>query len=866
MTAQTKPALPIAEYLMKLTLPSKNRAELISDFREAFKEERTAKGRLRAELWYLKQWTKLTWGRKKNTHFWSSVMFKNHLTVAYRHLRKQKVDTTVSLLSLGLGLMCGLMILLYIQDELKYDRFHHNADRIFRVVLEVEKSGQANNANGPFGLGPILKREFPDVIEQVRIRKMGQSVSRYVGYEDKKFNERRFFFAEPSLFSIFDFPLVKGDATTALSAPNTIVITEEMAIKYFGDQDPMGKTLEADPYNTGDFMHFQVTGVALDVPTQSHIHFDFLASYTSQTEDLNRLNGIWQHYTYLLLKSAQSAPVIATELEDCLIRHWRADPWYTPRLQPLLDIHLHSGLNSEVQPVGRYSHILIFSAVGLIVLLIAAINFVNLSTARSYKRLREIGMRKTLGATRDAVQRQLLGESVGFALLAGFTAILAFYMAIPTFNDLTGKTMTWHHLATAELLLPYLIIVLTLGLGAGMYTAVTGAALTPMHMLKQAAPGRTAGRRLREILVTLQFVLTLTLIIITLAVKTQMQFIRQADTGYDRRKMLILPLNSELRTQAQSIKNKLNAHPGISGVTLSNYVPTAGSSHSNFQFEGRELPVSQVIYYVDKDFFQTYGLQLEAGQFIKNKSQVRGESEFLITERTVSEAGYAHAGDALGKTISFLNFNGHVSGVVRDLNIYGLNEKPYGIVFLITPHQKHNYLSIRFDPRQTAAIKAHVQSVWEEAVPSYPMESFFLDDHFNAMHRSDKQFGTVLHLFSMLAIGIACSGLFAMALLAAQQRRREMGIRKALGATTTSLYFFLSREFVKWTLTAAIISWPLAYVLIKKWLSTFAYQAPVSFWWFLISTLTVVCLTLLTISWQAYNTACSNPAITLKTE
>lgn len=866
MTTQKQRTRPFLEFLMRWVLPLEKRDELLWDFREAYFEKSISERSLQAEIWYFQQWLKLLKGQWHNRQYWRGIMLNNYFLIAFRHLKKQKAYTLASLFSLGLGLMCCLMILLYIQDEQQYDRFHPKADKIYRVVLEVQKAGHPTNANGAFGLGPRLKRDFPEVCEHVRIRKMGQNVSRFVGYENKKFNEKGFFFAEPSIFSVFNFPLLRGNPETALSAPNTLVITEKMAKKYFGQTDPMGKVLKADPYNTGEIMLFRITGVVKDPPAQSHLHFDFLASYVTQTEDLNAIKGIWQHYTYLELQNAESASTLAPKLEAWFHQKWGENPWYTPHIQPLLDIHLRSGLNSEVEPVSDDANILTFMAIGLIVLLIAAINFINLTTAHSCRRLKEIGMRKTLGATRHAIRYQLLGESVGFALLSGVAALCAFYLALPLFNNLTGKQITMEHLGNLEIISAYMALILILGLGAGLYTALSGSAFTPVHMLKNVTPTRGSGKKLREALLTFQFILTLTLIMITLAVRGQLLFIRQTDVGYTRDQMLILPMNKEIRQQSESIKNTLLAHPGVSGVTTSNYVPTMGSAHSEVRYGKKEESIIQVIYYVDKDFFSTYTLQLEAGSFIRNEASQTGETEFLITAKAAQEAGYAHVQEILGQRVNVLKHQGSVHGVVKNLNLYALHEKPDGMIFMITPPSDHQYLTLRFKAGQLDDVKAHLARVWDQFVPTYPLDYSFLDENFEAMHRADQQFGTVLNVFSALAVAIACTGLFAMAMLAAQQRRREMGIRKALGATTSTLYLYLSREFVKWTVLANIISWPLAFLLIRQWLSSFAYQTPIAVHWFILATFAVLTLTLLTVSWQAYQTAKSSPAITLKTQ
>jgi hypothetical protein len=342
----------------------------------------------------------------------------SHVRIALRRLRRQKVFSLINVGGLALGLACALLIFIWVADELGYDRFHVKADRVFRVVSSTSQDGSPTNANTAFGLGPALKKDFPEVLKTVRIKKMDQNPKRYVGYQDRKFYEPRLFFAEPAVFSVFDFPLLKGDPATALKDPGSIVLTEDMAEKYFGAEEPMGRIIESDPYGTGTLMLFRVTGVARNVPRRSHFHFDFLASYASMQEDTQALSPIYQHYTYALLRDPAAAGSLRPRLLDFLKRNWGPDPWYSIGLQPLLDTHLRSGLRSEIEPAGSILYVYVFSAIALAVLLIACINFMNLSTARSAQRAKEIAIRKTVGAPKSKLVRQFIGEALTISLVA----------------------------------------------------------------------------------------------------------------------------------------------------------------------------------------------------------------------------------------------------------------------------------------------------------------------------------------------------------------------------------------------------------------------------------------------------------------
>jgi putative ABC transport system permease protein len=860
------PALP--RWIFERFIRSEEKLSISGDLDEYYSDILEEKGVIRARLWY---WNQALMSLQMFTYhriYWSLVMFKNYLKVAFRNFKRHKGFSFINVAGLSIGLACCALILLFIKDELSYDRFHEKADRIHRVVFSTSHEDTIpTNANGSFGVGPALKRDFPEIIETVRIRKMGQGVKVYIGHKDKKFYEERFFFAEPSIFTVFDFPLIKGDPTAVLNEPNTIVLSREMAEKYFGDEDPIGQTVDADPFNDGGIMQFHVTGIAQNVPRNSHIHFDFLASYISQKDNTNDFAGFWQHYTYALLDKKTSAASLNPKLLAFLHRHWRKNPWYTISLQPLLDIRLHSRLHSEVEPTGNILYVYVFSAIAVFVLVIACINFMNLTTARSIKRAKEVGIRKVVGAQKNQLIRQFLGESLLLSVLSALMAICIVMMTLPLFNRIAVKDMSLNSIINPWLILGVIAIALAVGLLAGIYPAFVLSSFQPIHSLKSRMVYSFSGNLLRKGLVIFQFALSIGIILATLIAHKQMFYIQSRDLGYDKEQTIVISLNKDLRKNYEVFRNELLTNPRIENTTTSSFVPTRGSGHLSLRFEGRDELLTQVVYFVDEEFVSTYGIKLLAGKDIHLPLSEESASEFLVSELTVQEAGYSSPLEAVGKGAVFVSrFRGHIAGVVSDINIYSLHQEPHSITYMITPIINHNYLSIRIVPQNISETMDFIGKTWKKTVPNYPLDYFFLDASFEKMHLADKKLGEVFSAFSILAILVACMGLFGLATYTAEQKTKEIGIRKVLGASTSNIYLLLSRDFLKWVVAANILAWPVAYYAMHRWLQSFAFRASIGWEIFLLSAGMALVISLLTVSYQCIRAALANPVDSLRYE
>jgi putative ABC transport system permease protein len=842
------------------------RESILEDMEFRFVERRDEQNSFLLGIIWLGKLTLILSAFTLKSLFWRTTVIKNYLKITLRNIRKNKGYSFLNISGLAVGIACTILILFWVRDELSYDRFHKNADRIYRVVLSSSDDGIPTNANGSFAVGPALKKDFPEIRKMVRIRKFGQNDKRYVGHKDRKFYESRFFFAEPALFTVFDFPLVKGDPETALSEPNTIILTEEMAHKYFGTDNPLGRVIEADPYNDGEVMLFQVSGIAKSVPPNSHLHFDFLASYSSQKNIPADFSGIYQNFTYILLDGPAAATALQNKLLAFIHRNWTDDPWYTLHLQRLTDIHLHSRLRSEIEANGNILYVYLFTAIAVFVLLIACINFMNLSTARAVKRAKEVGVRKVIGARKNQLVSQFLGESLLLSLLSGLTAVLLIIAVLPLFNRFTGKAMTTAGLIDPTTVLGTAGIVLAVGFISGAYPAFFLSSFQPSGSLKTRSLNLALGGILRKGLVIFQFSLSIGIICASLIAHKQMSYIQSRSLGYDKEQIMVIHLNKDLRQNYAAVRGELLRYPGIENTTTSSLVPTRGSTHIGFRFEGREDTLSQVIYQIDQEFFDTYGLKLLAGR--KTQRPISRESawDFLVSELTTQEAGYASPQEAVGKRVDQGEDTGQIVGVVQDITIYSLHRHPYSISYLVNSIQNHDYLSLRVLPSNIAGTIAHLQKVWQELIPNYPLDYFFLDASFEQMHLSDKKMSEFFTIFSTLAIFIACLGLFGLAAYTAEQKTKEIGVRKILGASAPSIYLLLSREFFKWVAMANLIAWPIAYYAMHKWLQNFVFRTTIGWRELVTSGAAALIIALLTVSFQSLKATTADPVDSLRYE
>ncbi len=802
-------------------------------------------------------------------------MLKNYLKIALRNLLRHKGYSFINLAGLAVGMACCMLILLYVRDELRYDRFHERADRIYRLTLSTDKGEQPTNANTSFGQGPALAAEFPEIAAVVRFRKMGWGEKRVFAHDDKRFYEEHFFFADKNVFEVFTFPFLRGDAQAALAEPFSLVITEAMSRKYFGPDNPLGETISLDPYNDGEFTDYKITGVVKNVPHYSHIKFDFLASFESQ-KDLASMAGrrgwgLESVFTYMLLKPGAHAEKVEARLPAFLDERLGKDHWYSLHLQPLIDIRLHSNLRAELEPNGDLAYVYIFSAIAAFILLIACINFMNLATAQSAQRAKEVGMRKVVGAFRAELVKQFLIESICLSLFALGLAFILLEVSIPLLNRIVGKQIEIDYATDLPFVALTLGLALVTGLIAGSYPALFLSARQPIDSLTgKTSSGRKAAAILRKGLVIFQFAISVILVICTTVVYYQMQFLRKKNLGFDREVIVIAPLNDQIRNNYRAAKRELLQHSNLLAMTVSEQVPAKAGNGAGYKIDGWKESEGLTRFFVDHDFLKTYGIGLAAGRDFDEKISTDATAAFMVNEAFVRLAAWKSPTEAIGRSIRMSHarqdYEGTIVGVVQDFQLSSFRDSVWPLVINIMPLEKLNFISFRIARQEAAATLAHLSRVWSKFSPSYPLDYYFLDDDFARLHQADQQLGRVFRTFALLAMGIACLGLFGLAAFAAERRTKEIGVRKVLGATVTSVVAMLSKDFVKPVLLANLIAWPLAWYAMNKWLQSFAFRVEMEWWVFALAGGMALLIALLTVSFQALKAALANPVDALRYE
>jgi putative ABC transport system permease protein len=865
----------ILEFFLSQVIPIADQENLTGDFEEMYDRIYRRSGKAPASIWYIFQIIKLLPSYFKNYVYWSLAMFINYFKIAVRHIRKFKTYSFITIAGLAIGMACCLLILFYIKDEMSYDRYHKNAARIYRVVDSLDVPGGiiADFALTSAPFAPALKQDFQEVEDAVRLIPR----RRLVASGEKKYYEDGLFYADASLFNIFTFPLVKGNPATALENPNTVVISERMALKYFGNEEAINSILEIDE------TEFQVTGVMKDMPTTSHFYAGIFASLKTLEQNPKLQEDYFRNwirhefYTYILLREGSTPAEIQAKL-PAFVEKYAAQQIkkflggsLSSQLQPLIKIHLHSDLQVEIRSNSDIKYVYIFSVIAFFILLIACFNFMNLATARAANRSKEVGLRKVVGANRHQLIKQFLGESLLFTFFAMLLAIAIVIIALPQFNSLTGKAIHLNYLTDVFLIGFVFLILVFVGIISGSYPAFFISRFQPAQVLKRALSPGSRKPLLRRTLVVLQFCISIILLISTVIVFNQLDFLRNRKLGFNKDHVVAVPIRADsIRQNVEEIKSELMRNPNIVSATIANALPggnAAGDVISLVTEEERKIFTLRMIY-TDHDYIKTMGIEMAQGRDFSKSMGTDADEAFIINEAAVREMQLT---DPLKATLEYgfseteAGKRGRIVGVITDYQFQSLKEEITPLVIQIWPSST-SVFAIRIQPMNIPDTLKFIETKWKEYDPVHPYEYSFMDETFDQMYKSEERMGQIFSTFSTLAIFIAAMGLFGLSLFMVETRTKEIGVRKVLGASAGNIFVLISKEFAILVLIANIFAWPAAYILMRKWLQSFAYRIDIGLWIFVASSVLAFVIALLTVSLQAIKAATANPTDSLRYE
>jgi putative ABC transport system permease protein len=856
----------IAEWLLRRFWEDSGDFTHLGDFAEAFATRAAEKGRGRAALWYWGHALRSLPSFAANRIYWSLSMLRNYAVITYRTIVKNAGYSLISLLGLAVGLASFILILAYVRFETGYDRFHEKGDRIFRLISAEAGPGEKPGGysdNNPDPVAALLKTEFPEVRHAARVMRQFNDPA-ILSFEGRAFAQSGLF-ADQDFLEIFSFPFVRGDRSRALSAPGSIVITEEVARKLFGDLDPVGKPLTYGVRRgKGDLT---VTGVVRNVPRNSHLRFDYLLSVATLEADKSndymfRNWNVWNFAVYAELAD----PVMKAPLEDkfaawlAKARPENAGAGLRFYLQPLEDIHLRSNIRGELSTINEIRTVSLFLAIAVLILLIAAVNYMNLVTARASTRAREIGVRKATGADRGQLVRQFLGESVLFSFLALAAGLALARLVLGRFNAVAGTGLGFRDLLAPSFFLILAASTLVVGLLAGAYPALMLSSFQASKVLKEHAASGRKGSRLRNVLVVGQFAASVALLVCALVVSGQLRFIQTRELGYDREHVVVIPLREpDAMAKAAALKAELLRLPEVESVSRTSGLPTNIRSRMINQKltteRGETVKMDFHFDYVDEDFLDVFRIELAAGRGLAGGEK----NTVLINETFARAAGWQ---DPIGKELGFRE-KMRVVGVVKDFHFKSLHT-PMAPMALFP--ESGNMLAVRIRSGDVPGVVGRLEQVFKAAVRSQPWDFSFFDEEYDALYRKERRAGEIFGAFAALAVFIACLGLLGLAAFAVERRTKEIGIRKVMGASAPGLAVKLGREFVGLVLLANVIAWPVAYYAMSRWLQGFAYRVSLGPGAFVLAALGALLVAVLTVGVQTLRAASANPVDSLRYE
>ncbi len=792
-------------------------------------------------------------------------MLRNYLKIALRNLLRHKGFALLNISGLAIGMTAGFLVLLYVGFELSYDSMHSKSDNIYRVVADIKTPSETIEASiSAWPVSPNLASEFPEIEKATRVMNSQFTVVK----EGTKYIEEDVVAVDSSFMEIFDFKLLKGEKEGLLNRPNTIVISAEIASKYFNNENPIGKNLVIEESENP----LEITGVMDNFPENSHIQASILQSMVTFTAPPSNRDEQWGNYGpahYILTAAGTNPETLVAKFPDFLEKRTgeemrSSQMFVTLFLEPFKDVYLKSSRGGSSS--GNINNVYIFAIIGIFILLIASINFINLSTARSVERAKEVGIRKVVGAVKNQLAFQFISESIIVCLLAFILAVGLTALSLPFFNTLAGKTVS-SGIFTEPTNIFYLFgIALIIGLLAGIYPAMVLSSFRPVSVLKGKFSTGNRGILLRKSLVVVQFTISIALIIGTIVIYNQMTFMQNQDLGFTKEPIIVLP--TAINESQNALKNRINQIPNVKGTALSGSVPGIGNpaAYSEVENQQGDMQIANLdLYFVDEDYIKELGFKVIAGRGFSRDFPSDSSQAMVVNEKTVALLGYSKPEDAIGARYSQWGSEGQIIGVVKDFNFRSLHSEISPITMRLD-NTGTNLMSVRIGSNNIQQTVASIETVWKDMMPADPFEYYFLDELFNEQYQAEENFSELFLSFALLAIFISCLGLLGLAAYSTIQRKREIGIRKIVGASVGSIVNLLSKEFIKLVAIAFLISVPLAWYAMSSWLDDFAYKIDIKFWMFIVAGVCALLIALLTVSFQAITAAVANPVNALRSE
>ncbi len=856
-------------WLLSRLINKRKNYGLFGDIEEIYHLKLADKGQLKANLWFWIQILKMIPAYLSDKAYWGCVMFNNYLKITFRSFKRQKIYSIINISGLAIGMACFICILVYIRYELSFDRFHTNTNNIYRLVMNGDASGRPFDvalSSGP--IGPTLVKDFPEVDNVVRFQYRGRTRVSCLG---KQFFEEKIFWVDNTVFEVFTFPLVKGNSKTALINPFSAVITQETAKRFFSNENPLGEILKFNPQE-----EYTITGVMKDIPKNSHFSFDILLSYETLLRTSRRHIESWTqftNYSYLLLKESTNPKELERKIPALNAKHMGFNPedmgWnLTFTLQPLNSIHLYSNLQNEITKNSDIAYVYVFSSIAFLILLLACINFMNLATARSTYRSKEVGLRKVLGAVRRRLIEQFLGESLTFSFLSLFLALILVEFALPFFSKLSELPLEIRY-SELPWLIPGLIgLAIFVGLIAGIYPSLVLSKFQPISVLKGGLESPAQKKHFRSVLVVFQLAISIFLIIGTWIILQQITFMKKRRLGFEKEHVIVLQkIDNSVRSSINAIKQELKSIPGVLNVAASSHIPGRDGLAASHLPEGFSMKESQIMraIHVDHDFLDTMGIELVSGRNFSPAFPSDSQEFVLINETAAKKFGWDNP---LGKRIQEIygmEQTKTVIGIVKDFHMSSLHSmiEP---MYINSSYPQIDTICIKISSENMAGMVDLIKSRWKDIAPLAPFDYFFLDELFDNLYRTEERLSRLFFNFSLLAIFIACLGLFGMACFTAEQRTKEIGIRKVLGASASGIVLLLCKELIMLLFIANIIAWPIIYLTSQKWLQNFAYRTNIGIGIFILSAILTLLVSLGTVSYQAIKAALANPVDSLRYE